>query len=101
MRTNSLKIIMEGLVNSFDAKTDHRLLFRRLGVYAADVVPDVGMYQMNLFTDYEALEREKRMQGATVEIRRRFGANSLIKGMNLMKGATARERNEQIGGHKR
>ena len=101
VRTNSLKIIMEGLVNSFDAKTDHRLLFRRLGVYAADVVPDMGMYQMDLFTDYEALEREKRMQGATVEIRKRFGANSLIKGMNLMKGATARERNEQIGGHKR
>ena len=101
VRTNSQTVILEALSRAFDERTDHRLLYRRLGVYAADVVPDTGAVQLDLFTDYEALEREKRMQGASLDIRRRFGANALVKGMNLMKGATAMERNEQIGGHKR
>ena len=101
VRTNSQTVILKALSRAFDERTDHRLLYRRLGVYAADVVPDTGAVQLDLFTDYEALEREKRMQGASLDIRRRFGANALVKGMNLMKGATAMERNEQIGGHKR
>ena len=66
---------------------------------------------MDLFTDYEArekerearkkaLEKEKRMQKAILEIQKRYGKNAIIKGMNLEEGATALERNEQIGGHK-
>lgn len=67
--------------------------------------------QLDLFTDYmaleqqrkkenEALEREKKMQQAMVDIRKKFGKNAILKGMNLEEGATARERNRQIGGHK-
>ena len=67
--------------------------------------------QMDLFTDYAAreeqeareqaeLEREKRMQKAMLDIKKKFGKNALLKGMNLQEGATARERNGQIGGHK-
>jgi len=48
----------------------------------------------------EALEREKKMQHAMVDIRKKFGKNAILKGMNLEEGATARERNRQIGGHK-
>ena len=48
----------------------------------------------------EALEREKKMQQAMVDIRKKFGKNAILKGMNLEEGATARERNRQIGGHK-
>ena len=67
--------------------------------------------QLDLFTDYmaleqqrkkenEALDREKKMQQAMVDIRKKFGKNAILKGMNLEEGATARERNRQIGGHK-
>lgn len=46
------------------------------------------------------LQREKKMQQAMVDIRKKFGKNAILKGMNLEEGATARERNRQIGGHK-
>ena len=98
--TNSLSVIRKGVLEQFDRKTDHRLLFRRLGVNAVKVVRDSGTYQLDLFTDYDALERERKIQGAMLEIRRRFGPNAVLKGMNLLDGAMTRERNEQIGGHK-
>ena len=98
--TNDLKTITEPLVRQFDDKTDHRLLYRRLGVCANDVLEDIGMYQMNLFTDYDVLERDRRLMGAMLEVRKRFGANAVFKGMNLLEGATTLERNQQIGGHK-
>ena len=53
-----------------------------------------------MFIDYEALERDRKLQGAMLEVRKRFGSNALFKGMNLMEGATTLERNQQIGGHK-
>ena len=98
--TNNLNIITEPLVRQFDDKTDHRLLYRRLGVCANDVAEDMGIFQLNMFVDYEALERDRRLQGAMLEVRRKFGANAIFKGMNLMEGATTLERNRQIGGHK-
>ena len=48
----------------------------------------------------QALDREKRMQEAMLSIKKKFGKNAVLKGMNLQEGATARDRNEQIGGHK-
>ena len=68
-------------------------------------------YQMDLFTDYAAmqkeqekeaaeLERERKMQKAVLEIKKKFGKNAVLRGMNLEEGATARDRNSQIGGHK-
>ena len=67
--------------------------------------------QMNLFTDYEALEqqrkeeeeeleREKRIQKTVLDIKKKYGKNAIVKGMNLEEGATAIGRNRQIGGHK-
>lgn len=67
--------------------------------------------QMNLFTDYEALEqqrkkededleREKRIQKTVLDIKKKYGKNAIVKGMNLEEGATAISRNQQIGGHK-
>ena len=98
--TNNIQIITEPLLKQFDAKTDHRLLYRRLGVCANDVSDDIGMYQMNLFIDYDALERDRRLMGAMLEVHRKYGANAIFKGMNLLEGATSLERNQQIGGHK-
>jgi len=98
--TNSLPLITAPLVRQFDEKTDHRLLFRRLAVCAMDVTEDTGMYQMDLFIDYNALERDRRLTAAMLEVRRKYGANAVFKGMDMLEGATALERNLQIGGHK-
>lgn len=84
---------------------------------AAHVIPEAEAQneprfeQMDLFTDYAALqkeqekqeaelERERKMQKAVLEIKKKFGKNAVLKGMNLEEGATARDRNSQIGGHK-
>lgn len=90
---------------------------RRLSLTANHVVPEGQSrlrkkpQQLDLFTDYEALEKkeqeekaaldkEKKMQQAMLQIKKKFGKNAILKGMNLLDGATAKERNEQIGGHK-
>ena len=98
--TNDFQVISEPLLKQFDEKTDHRLLYRRLGVCADEVVDDVGVLQMNLFVDVEKLRRDKQIQGAMLEVRRKYGPNAVFKGMNLLDGATALERNQQIGGHR-
>ena len=100
METNSKATIGPLLLQSFDQKTDHRLLFRRLGLIAEGIHEDYGFYQMNLFVDYDALEREKSLQGALAEIRTRFGRNGIFTGKNMLGGATQLERNAQIGGHR-
>lgn len=56
--------------------------------------------QIDLFTDYAALDREMQMQLAMVRMRRKYGKNALLKGTNFLKEATGRDRNGQIGGHK-
>ena len=99
-RTNSNPLIRDALCESFDLKTDHRLLFRRLGICACGVSGDDGVYQLDLFTDYDALEKEKKIQGALLQVRSKFGANALFTGKNMLKGATNLERNTQIGGHR-
>ena len=55
---------------------------------------------MNMFVDYEALDRDRRLTAAMQEVRRKYGANAVFKGMNMLEGATTLERNMQIGGHK-
>ena len=101
----------------FDQIVDPNLLVRRLSVSASRVVPEGSEQtkkkpqQLDLFTDYEALEKkekkenaelekEKKMQQAMLQIKKKFGKNAILKGMNLLEGATAKERNKQIGGHK-
>ena len=99
--TNSVSTVTEALLLSFDQKTDHRLLYRRLGVCADNTAEDDGMYQLNLFVDYDSLEKERRIQRAMIEVRQKYGASAIFKGMNLLEGATTLERNGQIGGHKK
>ena len=99
-RTASMDMICPALLEQFEKKTDHRFYIRRIGLSAEDVIVGEGAVQLDLFTDYEALEKEKRIQDAMREIRDRYGTNAVLKGTNLLKEATARERNEQIGGHR-
>ena len=98
--TNTAKQVIEPVMRDVTKKSDHRILMRRLGICACDVTNDEGMYQMDLFTDYDALDKEKQLHAALLEVRTRFGANAVLKGLNFLEGATAIERNKQIGGHK-
>ena len=99
--TNSVSTAAPLLLAAFDRHTDHRLLFRRLGICAENVHEDTDLYQLDLFTDYAALEREKHLQKALAGIRSKYGPNALFLGKNMLEGATMLERNEQIGGHRR
>ena len=99
--TNSSKLITDAIMQDVKKKCDHRILFRRLGICACNVQDDEGIYQLDLFTDYDALNKEKQIHAALLEVRTRYGANAILKGTNFLEGATTRERNEQIGGHKK
>lgn len=115
--TSSGRIITEAMMKLFDRCVDPNLLVRRITVVAAHVlnekdVPAAPEEQPDLFTDYEALEKqkaaeqaeldkEKRLQQAVLNIKKRMGANAILKGMNLEEGATGKSRNEQIGGHRK
>ena len=116
--TSSTKKIMCAVSELFDRIVDKNLLIRRLNITANHVLPEAdaprknnGYEQLDLFTDYAALEakqaqeqveleREKKMQQAMLTIKKKFGKNAILKGMNLEDGATAMDRNAQIGGHK-
>ena len=115
--TSSAKLATETVLKLYDTIIDQNLLVRRLSLTANHVVPEGSEptrkkpQQLDLFTDYEALEKkeqeekaaldkEKKMQQAMLQIKKKFGKNAILKGMNLLDGATAKERNEQIGGHK-
>ena len=98
--TNSRGIILAALEKSFREKVNPGLLVRRIGLSLNDPREECGAVQTDMFTDPEEQERERRIQEAMIEVRHRYGANALFRGMNLLEGATAMERNRQIGGHK-
>ncbi len=116
-QTSSTKLITDAVVELFDRIVNKDLLVRRLNVTVNHVVSESSAnqnttpQQLDLFTDYEALakqeaeeraalEKERRMQEAQLIIKQRFGKNAILRGLNFEEGATAKERNEQIGGHK-
>ena len=97
--TNSKKLIMEAVTALYDRITDRRLLVRRFNMTANRVEKEVCQ-QYDLFTSPAELAEEKAMQQALLAIKKKFGKNAIVKGMDLEEGATAMERNCQIGGHK-
>lgn len=112
-KTYSSRAISDAAIRLFDRIINPKLLVHRITVCACDVMKkgkysdDCECEQLDLFTDYEAREweilaekREENMQLAVLKIKKKFGKNALLKGMNLEDGATMRERNKQIGGHK-
>lgn len=117
--TSSARQIMEAVLNLYGRIADPQLLIRRINITANHLTDESAakepvqdsFVQMDLFTDYEALEKQKEkeeaalkkeraMQEAILSVRKKYGKNAILKGMNLEKGATAIERNHQIGGHK-
>ena len=116
-RTSSSKIIMSAVTGLYEEIVNSKLLIRRVNLVANHVVSDrfqeesTRIEQLDLFTDYAALEKqkeieyaerekEKKMQNAMLDIKKKYGKNAILKGMNLQEGATTRDRNRQIGGHK-
>lgn len=115
--TSSSRVIVEAVVRLYEQIVDRDLLVRRLYVVANRVtaqnaVPAEKPRQLDLFTDYGAgeqkraeeealLQKERKLQQATLGIHKKFGKNALVKGMNLEEGATTIERNNQVGGHKK
>ena len=97
-RSASAHLLRAGVLRAFDEQVDRDLYVRRLGVAAADTHNEC--VQLDMFTDYAALEQESRIQRAVQEIRSRYGGNAILKGMSYLDAATARERNTQIGGHR-
>ena len=117
--TSSSKQIIDAILAVFDRCVDTRLLVRRLNVVAGNVMhEDIAneaesrqTEQLDLFTDYDALRqqrenenderaKERKVQEALLSIKRKYGRNAILKGINFEEGATMRERNQQIGGHK-
>lgn len=115
--TSSTRLITDAVMELYDRIIDPKLLIRRVTVAANHLVDEAEatepeqFVQLDLFTDYAALEeqrreeeeklaKERKLQEAMLSIKKKFGKNAILKGMNLQEGATAMERNQQIGGHK-
>ena len=114
--TSSGRILSEAILEIYEQTVNKNLMVRRINIGADSVIPKsdsdrVVMKQYSIFSDIEkeereyikqkeVLEKENNLQEAIINIRNRFGKNSILKGTNYEEGATGKQRNEQIGGHK-
>ena len=114
--TSSARLIVSAMMQLYERIVDKNLMVRRVNLTAGNIIeaqklaePVKAPAQMSLFQEEdsqktadetEALEKEKQLQQAVVALRQKFGKNAVLKGINLEEGATAQERNRQIGGHK-
>ena len=117
MHTSSTEEIMEGVLKLYDRIINQNLLIRRVNISVNNLIRESERCekfegeQMDFFTDYEKKDREKSAkkahyareksrQNALIAIKKKYGGNAVLKGMNLTEGATTIDRNKQIGGHK-
>ena len=98
--TNLGSQIITQSVKLFDRITDPALTVRRINLTANRIQPDEGIYQVDFFTDTKKQEKEKKLQQTMLELRHKFGKNVVLKASSYEEGATMRQRNAQIGGHK-
>lgn len=112
--TSSTSMIVRAVLDLFSRIVDENLLVRRINMSANHVINEKEAKQdryeqINLFdmiefdekkVDQEKLQKEKDIQKAVLDIKKKFGKNAILKGMSLQEGATAIDRNNQIGGHK-
>lgn len=98
--TNSVDMLLPCAVALYRRITNPQYPVRRINITCNRVIPDSGAVQLDVFCDAEKSEREAAIGRTLGSIKRRFGKNSVIKGMSLQDAATATERNRQIGGHK-
>jgi len=110
-------LIVEAVMGLFKEIVNPHLLARRVNIVANHITDEKSYIQnevyeqLDLFTDYEKkksdeeaqsemLDKEKKLQRAMLNLKKKYGKNAVLKGMNLQEGATTKERNKQIGGHK-
>ncbi len=107
--TSSTALILDAVMTLFDRIVDQKLLVRRLNISAGHVLAEDGKAQGNEFVQLDVfgetssetdVEKERRIQDTMIALKNKFGKNAVLKGYNLEEGATAVERNKQIGGHK-
>ena len=100
--TNSDLIIIPAVMRLYDRIMERDKLIRRLNICCNNVLPDTEERQISLFEaeDTDEIDRNKRLQKAVLSVKKKYGKNSVLKGMDLEEAATARDRNRQIGGHK-
>ena len=114
--TASARMITDAVMELYDRIVNPHLMVRRISMAANHVLDEkkaadkTEFRQLDLFTDFtggnekkqqdEKLEREKKMQEAVLSIKKKYGKNAILKGLNFQEGATTKARNEQIGGHK-
>ncbi len=96
---NSDKILTEELTKLYDRIVDKRLKIRRVNISFNNVSHEEYV-QYSLFDDVSSLEKERRLQSVVVDLKKKYGKDAVLKGMNFLEGATTIERNHQIGGHK-
>lgn len=116
-RSSSTKLITQKVVELYDKIVNPILLVRRINLTACNVVSEdykeiaPSVEQLDLFTNYEVIKRqkemnlkdeedEKKIQKTLLDIKNKYGKNSILRGMNFEEGATAKDRNEEVGGHK-
>ena len=116
-QTSSSRIITGAVLDLYDRIVHPKLLIRRVTIAACRLMDEAKCQkretfeQLDLFTDYAALEqekkqeeqqlaRERKLQEALLSVKKKYGKNAILKGSSLQEGSTARERNRQIGGHK-
>ncbi len=108
-RTSTISMLSKAAMDIYESNINKKLMMRRINLYAPNLKDDSCLEyeftQTDLFDESTQLPRidvtkEKNVEQAILEIKRRFGKNAIVKGMDLTDGATTKERNEQIGGHK-
>lgn len=98
-RTNSARVLKEHFEALFNETTNNALPIRRISIGFGGLLPE-KYATTTLFDDIEAESKERRRQEAIIAVREKFGKNAMLKGTSLQEKATARERNNQIGGHR-
>ena len=98
--TNLGSQLIKAAATLFDQIADKTLTVRRITIAANRVVKDESIFQVDLFTDTTKMEKEKQLQEVMLGLKKKFGKNAVLKGTNYLDGATMRERNKTIGGHK-
>lgn len=113
--TSSSKAIINSVLELFEKIVNSEFTIRRINISANQLIKEFvfknkkGFEQLDLFSDYdedkkqiekEQIYNERQIQESIIDLKKRYGKNSILKGMNFLEGATARERNRQIGGHR-
>lgn len=98
IKTNSYQLLVKEFLDLYQKTTDQFYPIKRIGVTFGNVVDE--MYEVyDLFTDVQALEKERQLQKTLIDIKHKYGKNAILKGMNVLDKATTRKRNLLIGGH--